>query len=164
MIKIRELKVNNGKQMEPNLNQYINANIVNMVQLMGQQSEFVGPFHRLICRPTFYNKSHFKIPPTGTISKSNQAILCRFNKGMLPTAIKMPVRRKSSLKKPVKDVSNLKYPPTSSKSLTTTPTTTQDFNRSKPEDLDDSLDRLLLLQSDLSALTHQVLLSISPPF
>ncbi|XP_011651485.1 uncharacterized protein LOC105434902 isoform X2 [Cucumis sativus] len=75
---------------------------------------------------------------------------------MLPTAIKMPVRRKSSLKKPVKDVSNLKYPPTSSKSLTTTPTTTQDFNRSKPEDLDDSLDRLLLLQSDLSALTHQI--------
>ncbi|KAA0050848.1 uncharacterized protein E6C27_scaffold404G001170 [Cucumis melo var. makuwa] len=67
----------------------------------------------------------------------------------------MPVRGKSSVKKPLRDVSNHRYPRTSSKSLTTA-TRREDFNPSKVEDLDDSLDRLLLVQSDLSALTHQI--------
>lgn len=74
----------------------------------------------------------------------------------------MPVRGKSG-KKPLRDVSNFKYGRTSSKSVATAKRKEND-NRSKIEEQDDALDRLLLVQSDLSALTHQVHLSNFPPF
>lgn len=75
----------------------------------------------------------------------------------------MPVRGKS-VKKPLRDVSNHKYSRTSSKSVATAQRNEDDKNKAKVEEQDDALDRLLLVQSDLSALTLQVQTSNFPPF
>ena len=82
---------------------------------------------------------------------------CGFPKGSLPAAIRMPMRGKSG-KKPLRDVSNQKYGRTSSKSVATAKRKEDDY-KSKVEEQDDALDRLLLVQSDLSAFTNQVSLS-----
>ncbi|XP_038882435.1 uncharacterized protein LOC120073701 isoform X2 [Benincasa hispida] len=73
---------------------------------------------------------------------------------MLPAAIKMPVRGKSG-KMPLGDVSNHKYARTSSKSVTIA-NRKENVIKSKVEEQENSLDRLLLVQSDLSTLTHQI--------
>ncbi|XP_023527508.1 uncharacterized protein LOC111790716 [Cucurbita pepo subsp. pepo] len=66
----------------------------------------------------------------------------------------MSVRRKFG-RKPLRDIANHNYCRTSSKSVATAKRK-EDDNRSKVEEQDDSLDRLLLVQSDLSALTDQI--------
>ncbi|KAG7036463.1 hypothetical protein SDJN02_00080 [Cucurbita argyrosperma subsp. argyrosperma] len=66
----------------------------------------------------------------------------------------MPMRGKSG-KKPLRDVSNQKYGRTSSKSVATAKRK-EDGYKSKVEEQDDALDRLLLVQSDLSAFTNQI--------
>ncbi|XP_022153547.1 uncharacterized protein LOC111021026 isoform X2 [Momordica charantia] len=66
----------------------------------------------------------------------------------------MPMMGKSG-RKVLRDVSNHKLGRNSSKSVTTANRKESD-NRSKVEEQDDALDRLLLVQSDLSALTHQI--------
>ena len=74
----------------------------------------------------------------------------------------MSVRRKFG-RKPLRDIANHNYCRTSSKSVATAKRK-EDDNRSKVEEQDDSLDRLLLVQSDLSALTDQVNHWNLPPF
>lgn len=103
-----------------------------------------------------------KCPPLERNSKSEDSNICRFPKGRLPPANPMPMMGKSG-RKVLRDVSNHKLGRNSSKSVTTANRKESD-NRSKVEEQDDALDRLLLVQSDLSALTHQVPLLNIPPF
>lgn len=116
-------------------------------------------------KPPFFDSGTLykalKSPPSERFKKW-KSYICRFPKGVLLAAIKMSVRRKFG-RKPLRDIANHNYCRTSSKSVATAKRK-EDDNRSKVEEQDDSLDRLLLVQSDLSALTDQVNHWNLPPF